>query len=712
MANPVEEWESATPINSEWEQATPVSKQDWDAATPISKEEKSVGGLAWNAVKDVGGMAKGLFQLLGTSPLEVASGMGKLAVGGSSALQKKMGIVPKSTQVEGEAAARTLAEPFVKAVRNPSGIPGQVLDYAYEKPVSTALMGSGGLLGAGRLAEGAGAIKTANALIKGSEIINPLTQATKIAEKTMSAVANNISPKLLKSAMKINPSMPKEEIDKIIQTMRDERIVVSEKGLTKNRLGIDKLNDEISGIIDTGKTSGQIVNMDSVTSRIDSLKDFYKDYPRAKKYLDDLDGIKKEIIEQNPENVPIDVAQRMKQRIYQIHRKHYNDMKGVEVEADKAVARGLKEEIANQNPGLDLLNKRESSMLALDEFLEKAVNKVGNYNILTLGDSIIAVGGAAVGGPAGAVKAGMFKHLIDGPAFKSKMALALDSAQRTANTLSKTNNLLYGKAIQKVSNETTLAQKQLTVLETVEQKFGSSPEYVAGHNIASQQRIAKIADLKNQIKINQSLFDEANTLIDIRPQWQINQEVESLAREKRIDALSEIAKKEKERIAGNKGDALTLPRDYTGKGDRVPDKIKGVDSGKLDIRPMWEIKNEADFLAREQNIDAIIAKNEVMQKLADNGDSIAKTYVKRNEPIVNMAQKQKELLNQIKIDKGFSSSDIIPDKEPSLLPSQNATLQGRIRPSIEESNVAGKIATPVEIAQRNMLKNRNPRIIY
>jgi hypothetical protein len=161
---------------------------------------------------------------------------------------------------------------------------------------------------------------------------------------------------------------------------------------------------------------------------------------------------------------------------------------------------------------------------------------------------------------------------------------------------------------------------------------------------------------------------------------------------------------------GKIGSPLIKPKDYTGQGAKIPSPLKGVES-KVDVRPLWQIKQEADAVTREANIEAIINKQKIMQKLADNGSPQAKVYLKRNEKAFDTAWKAKGNA-EIKIDREFSSKDVIPEKEASLLPSQRATLQGRSRTPVEEVNVPSRILTPEEIRTRNMLSNRSQNKIY
>jgi hypothetical protein len=104
-------------------------------------------------------------------------------------------------------------------------------------------------------------------------------------------------------------------------------------------------------------------------------------------------------------------------------------MKTSTIEAQKALARGIKEELANQFPELSDLNAREGGLLDLQPVLEKAVQRIGNHQIMGIGTPITAGAAKVVSGSnkVGAV-AGLMKAVLDNPAVKSKLAIALNQA--------------------------------------------------------------------------------------------------------------------------------------------------------------------------------------------------------------------------------------------------------------------------------------------
>jgi hypothetical protein len=120
----------------------------------------------------------------------------------------------------------------------------------------------------------------------------------------------------------------------------------------------------------------------------------------------------------------------MKKTLYALNRKHYGELRNAQVEAHKAIARGLKEELVKQNPELAGLNKNAAELINLETILEKSLNRVGNYDIIRLGDTIMAGVGGVVGGYPGAASAGFFKRILEAPQVKVALGKALARAKK------------------------------------------------------------------------------------------------------------------------------------------------------------------------------------------------------------------------------------------------------------------------------------------
>jgi hypothetical protein len=122
----------------------------------------------------------------------------------------------------------------------------------------------------------------------------------------------------------------------------------------------------------------------------------------------------------------------MKQGTYQaLGSKAYGEVKGASIEAQKALARGLKEEIANQFPEIGNLNADESRLLDLQPVLEKAVNRISNHQLIGIGTPVAGAATQAVTGSGGAgVVAAVLKAVLDNPNVKSRLAISISKAQK------------------------------------------------------------------------------------------------------------------------------------------------------------------------------------------------------------------------------------------------------------------------------------------
>ena len=122
----------------------------------------------------------------------------------------------------------------------------------------------------------------------------------------------------------------------------------------------------------------------------------------------------------------------MKQGTYRsLGNRAYGELKGATVESQKALARGLKEELANQYPELKDLNATDSRLINLHKALEKAVVRGSNKEPLGIGGPIVyGAVHAAGGGEPLSIAAGVLKHALSNPAVKSRLAIALNGTPR------------------------------------------------------------------------------------------------------------------------------------------------------------------------------------------------------------------------------------------------------------------------------------------
>lgn len=195
------------------------------------------------------------------------------------------------------------------------------------------------------------------------------------------------------------------------------------------------------------------IDMNAVSKRIDDLKGFYEKLgPEiSKEFLKPLNRLQHKIANQGF-ITPVE-AQEMKKTLYALNRKHYGELKTAQTEGYKAVARGLKEELVKQNPELATLNKNAAELINLEALLEKSLNRVRNYDVIQLGDTIMTTAGGVIGGYPGAVLSATLKKVIEMPRIKVALGKALAKAKqkpipaplsRTAIATGATQNVYNG----------------------------------------------------------------------------------------------------------------------------------------------------------------------------------------------------------------------------------------------------------------------------
>lgn len=311
-----------------------------------------------------------------------------------------------------------------------------------------------------------------NALLAGATVAGGAAAATSPKAGTVANPKPVLSRAVLlgrtpgqayESALKPSTTMPEAQRAGIVNTGLTENIPVSKGGLEKIADRIDELNNKIAATIQTGAKQGAVVDPQAVAARTGAVRNQFATQVTPKSDLEAIDSATNEFLSGNQNSIPLDQAQAMKQGTYRaLGKKAYGEMKGARVEAEKALARGLKEEIAVQFPEIGKLNASESQLLDLQPALERAVNRIGNHQLGGIGAPITAGATRAITGSGKlAAAAGLLKAVLDDPYIKSKLAIALSQkgvphAQALARVQSYQSSLGYlGQALPTVSNAGT-----------------------------------------------------------------------------------------------------------------------------------------------------------------------------------------------------------------------------------------------------------------
>lgn len=299
---------------------------------------------------------------------------------------------------------------------------------------------------AGGLGEAAGLIVASSP----ENVIKPVAKGVAAVAKRI-PIPERLTPEGLYQSS-LRPSLAKKNLPKVKQqvaTGLNERIPVDARGLRKADATIDSLNDEITDKLQ-GKSDelGPVISPEAVAQRTASVPEEF-DTVNPEADMKAIAGSRAEFLRKHqtehpytkirpgtdevtgtmvPEGSGVNriekpltllEAQAEKQKTYGQLRKKYGELGSAEVETQKNLARGLKEEIVKRVPELSALNAREGALIDLQSQLEKMVAREGNKNILGLVPATMSHN------PFGFLATLM----MDNPAIKSRIAIALHRAR-------------------------------------------------------------------------------------------------------------------------------------------------------------------------------------------------------------------------------------------------------------------------------------------
>lgn len=277
-----------------------------------------------------------------------------------------------------------------------------------------------------------------------------------LGEKTTAKIVTKLSrplitraEKLYQSALKPSTALLKKSPD-VVKTGLKEGVRVSEGGLNKVRGIMEDIGEEISKVIDTGIAQKKVVAKRDLLPYLDEMKEYLGNSLGGKELVRQVDDLSKKILKELPDNIPIEKAQKIKQTTQSLLSKYYSKLAPTEIEAKKQLTRGLKEEIANQVPEIRALNARDSKLYGLEDALEAAMKRIGNKNIIGLGDMFALGSGGVTGGKKGAGTVLLLKKILLNPTTKSGGAILLNDIANNAAKAFQAGRITTGVALSKV----------------------------------------------------------------------------------------------------------------------------------------------------------------------------------------------------------------------------------------------------------------------
>jgi hypothetical protein len=262
------------------------------------------------------------------------------------------------------------------------------------------------------------------------------------------------------SALKPPTTMAPEKVSSIVNTGLNQEIPVSKAGAEKLSSLIDDLNDKVTAEIKA--RPGRTIDPNAVATRADSVKPQFNTVNASQdqaaieaskqQFLAEqgakpavpagpaqstgvLDAQGNPIVRPGTPAKPAtpaapmaaEDAQAMKQKTYQQNK--YGELTSATREAQKALARGLKEELENAFPELHDINQQLGQAYNLEPVLERAIVRQGNHQGIGISTPIAAGATKAVtGSNLAATAVGALKAVVDDPVVKSRLAIALNKS--------------------------------------------------------------------------------------------------------------------------------------------------------------------------------------------------------------------------------------------------------------------------------------------
>lgn len=263
----------------------------------------------------------------------------------------------------------------------------------------------------------------------------------------------NLPERIYESVLKPGPkTFTTAERASMVKTGLEEGILPSPKGIDKMSNLVSDLNDKVKARIAAGSQAGVTIDPYAVASRTDETLRKFSNQVVPQSDIESIIGAKQNFLRSRGETklpsgqiltpaspMTAEQAQAIKVGTYSQLRKKYGELSSAEVEAEKALARGIKEELETPFPEIKELNARESKLLGLDDALQTAVHRIQNRELFGLTGTIVAagagaVGGSVLGGAGGAVEAaaalGILHKIVNDPVMQSRLAIAMTRARK------------------------------------------------------------------------------------------------------------------------------------------------------------------------------------------------------------------------------------------------------------------------------------------
>ncbi len=210
----------------------------------------------------------------------------------------------------------------------------------------------------------------------------------------MQAGARGLMESALKGTIKAHQ---KGDVDTAVQTLLDYGINPTNAGVQKIKGLVGELNDKIADAI---KNSGATIDKNKVLNALARSRKTAANQVSPTSDLAAIRGVGDDFAQSFPGPMSVQQAQSLKQGTYRNLAKKYGEQGSATTEAQKDLARGLKDEVAAAVPEVVPLNAAESKLLTTLKVAERRAMMDVNKNPISLdaafalasGNPVVALG--------------------------------------------------------------------------------------------------------------------------------------------------------------------------------------------------------------------------------------------------------------------------------------------------------------------------------
>ncbi len=412
------------------------------------------------------------------NPIDTAKTMGNIALGAAEQIPGVSQLTGQGYDVAGQSPRSAEFDATVDFFKDRYGSTEGFKKAIAEDPVGVIADLSTVVLGVGGVARGAGATAT------NVNRLRSVGQAVEKGGKALQKAGGYMEPtnlikqgarllpaqRMYESAVKWNTASRKpgrtglEVREALTKTALDEKIMPTYRGLNKLRAKLDSLDEVLDTLVVEPTMRGETIPAEKLLKHFKELeRQVWRTSGKPVSALNEVKKIRKEFervhgIYRNPTTGYVDhpqfrepgakkpkgdligfepmtpeEVQRKKTGIYRDLEASYEKVMSspASVKAQKAIARGAKDALAELIPEIAKVNKKYGPLKELYKALDQKAGRISNYDLLPAAVTWKGGAGYAItGGTAGGALAGVTLGILDTPLVKAKLAILIRSMQK------------------------------------------------------------------------------------------------------------------------------------------------------------------------------------------------------------------------------------------------------------------------------------------